>query len=90
MRTYSSGIMVRLGFAVATAITKPDVLILDEVWLWGTPSFDRVAGLSRCQLKGNTAVIFVSHSMEYIVAICDRTMVLDKGESTTLGRLQEE
>ena len=63
VRTYSSGMMVRLGFAVATAITKPDVLILDEVLAVGDAQFRYKCYNRVGQLKRNTAVIFVSHSM---------------------------
>ena len=79
VRTYSSGMMVRLGFAVATAITKPDVLILDEVLAVGDAQFRYKCYNRVGQLKRDTAVIFVSHSMGNIGAMCDRTLVLDKG-----------
>jgi lipopolysaccharide transport system ATP-binding protein len=85
VRTYSSGMMVRLGFAVATAITKPDVLILDEVLAVGDAQFRYKCYNRIGQLKRNTAVIFVSHSMGNIGAICDRTMVLDKGRIDYVG-----
>ena len=85
VRTYSSGMMVRLGFAIATAITKPDVLILDEVLAVGDAQFRYKCYNRIGQLKRNTAVIFVSHSMANIGAICDRTLVLDKGRIEFLG-----
>ena len=85
VRTYSSGMMVRLGFAIATAITKPDVLILDEVLAVGDAQFRYKCYNRIGQLKRNTAVIFVSHSMGNIGAICDRTVVLDRGRVEYIG-----
>jgi lipopolysaccharide transport system ATP-binding protein len=89
VRTYSSGMMVRLGFAVATAITKPDILILDEVLAVGDAQFRYKCYNRVGQLKRNTAVIFVSHSMANIGAICDRTLVLDKGRIEHFGNTAE-
>jgi lipopolysaccharide transport system ATP-binding protein len=89
VRTYSSGMLVRLGFAVATAITKPDVLILDEVLAVGDAQFRYKCYNRVGQLKRDTAVIFVSHSMANIGAICDRTLVLNNGRIDYLGHTSE-
>jgi lipopolysaccharide transport system ATP-binding protein len=85
VRTYSSGMMVRLGFAIATAITKPDILILDEVLAVGDAQFRYKCYNRVGELKRDTALIFVSHSMAHIGAICDRVLVLEKGQVDFLG-----
>lgn len=78
VQSYSSGMQVRLGFAVATAL-KPDVLILDEILAVGDANF-QIKCLTRIgqQLK-SSAVIFVGHQMERVAQICSRSLVLDKG-----------
>ena len=85
VRTFSSGMTVRLGFAIATAITKPDILLLDEVLAVGDAQFRYKCYNRVGQLKRDTAVIFVSHSMAHIGAICDRALVLEKGRVDFLG-----
>lgn len=76
--TYSSGMRVRLGFAVATAV-KPDLLLIDEVLSVGDAGF-RVKCFNRIyEILENTAVIFVSHNMPQVCRICDRLMLLEHG-----------
>lgn len=86
---YSSGMKVRLGFAVATLVLEPDVLILDEVLAVGDARFrnkcyDRIG-----KLRNNAAVIFVSHSMEQVAQISDLCMCLGQGEALFLGEVSE-
>jgi lipopolysaccharide transport system ATP-binding protein len=69
VQSYSSGMQVRLGFAVATALT-PDVLLLDEVLAVGDAGFRHKCYSRINKLLGNCAVIFVSHSMEQVAQIC--------------------
>lgn len=77
--TYSSGMRVRLGFSVAIAM-KPDVLLIDEVLAVGDLGF-KVKCLNEInELMKNAAVIFVSHSMQFVYRICTQVMVLDRGE----------
>lgn len=79
-RSYSSGMKVRLGFAVAAQM-EPDVLIIDEVLAVGDVGF-RIKCLNRInELLRSTAVIFVSHSIPAITRICDQIMVLRQGNS---------
>jgi lipopolysaccharide transport system ATP-binding protein len=78
---YSSGMQVRLGFAVATTL-NPDVLLLDEVLAVGDAAFrakcyNRIANLQR-----NAAVIFVSHAMEQVSRICNRVIILSHGHAS--------
>lgn len=79
VRTYSSGMQVRVAFAVATAFT-PDLLIVDEALSVGDSyfqhkSFDR---MRRFREEG-TSIMLVSHSPGDVKALCDRVILLDKG-----------
>lgn len=79
VQNYSSGMKVRLGFAVAAQM-EPDILLIDEVLAVGDVGF-RIKCLNRIQeLLKHCAVIFVSHSMPQIGKICTHTMLLNKGE----------
>jgi len=80
VRTYSSGMQVRVAFAVATAFT-PDLLIVDEALSVGDSyfqhkSFDR---MRRFREEG-TSIMLVSHSPGDVKALCDRVILLDKGQ----------
>ena len=83
-RSYSSGMKVRLGFAVAAQM-EPDVLIIDEVLAVGDVGFR-----SRCfnainSIQKNAAVVFVSHGMPQIARICTELIVVDKGKALFHG-----
>ena len=85
VQNYSSGMKVRLGFAVAAQM-EPDVLIIDEVLAVGDVAF-RFKCLNRIgELMRSAAVIFVSHTMPQIFRLCDEVIVLDHGASTYQGR----
>ncbi len=78
VQNYSSGMKVRLGFAVAAQM-QPDILIIDEVLAVGDIGF-RIKCLNRIQdLLVDAAVIFVSHSMPLVARVCNKIMVLDAG-----------
>lgn len=84
-RTYSSGMGARLGFAVATDV-QPDVLLLDEVMAVGDIEFkekceERISDFRR---KGATTIM-VSHGLQTILDLCDRAMLLNKGEMIITG-----
>lgn len=84
VKHYSSGMYIRLGFAVAINV-EPDVLLVDEVLSVGDEAFqqkclERVRGFQR---DGRT-IIFVSHAADLVRRICDRAMVLDHGETVTI------
>jgi len=79
VQSYSSGMKVRLGFAVASTI-NPDILLIDEVLAVGDPRF-KVKCLNRIsKLLQTTAVIFVSHNTNQVSLICNRCLVLSQGE----------
>jgi len=79
VRTYSSGMQVRLAFSVATAL-RPDILIVDEALAVGDvffqqKCFDRI----RSFREAGTTLLFVSHAMSTVYALCDRAILLDEG-----------
>ncbi len=78
VQNYSSGMKVRLGFAIAAQM-KPDILILDEVLAVGDASFRLKCFNKISELLENTAVIFVSHSMAQVARICDDVLLLKNG-----------
>lgn len=78
VQSYSSGMQVRLGFAVATAL-QPDVLILDEVLAVGDASFRHKCYHRINKLLKNAAVILVSHSMGAISQVCTSVMMMKGG-----------
>lgn len=84
VQTYSSGMQVRLGFAVATAL-KPDILLLDEVLAVGDAAF-RVKCFNRMQeIMNDCAVIFVSHSMSQVTRMSNRILLLRDGKLLSEG-----
>lgn len=84
VRTYSSGMSVRLGFAVA-AVLQPDILLLDEVLAVGDLWFREKCLLRISQLLKNSAVIFVSHNSPQIERICNRALYLESGSVRFAG-----
>ena len=79
VRNYSSGMKVRLGFAVAAQM-EPDVLIIDEVLAVGDVAFRMKCYNTITSLMKNTAIIFVSHSMPQVSKICTSAILMHKGE----------
>lgn len=87
VQNYSSGMTVRLGFAVASILIQPDILFLDEVLAVGDITFT-IKCLNRVrELMRTSAVVFVSHSMPLISSFCTRVLVMDHGR-TVLDTLE--
>lgn len=78
VQNYSSGMKVRLGFAVAVQM-EPDVLIIDEVLAVGDIGFTTKCLNKISEITATCAVIFVSHSMPMVGKICTETILLNKG-----------
>ncbi len=79
VQSYSSGMQVRLGFAVAAVLVQPDVLLLDEVLAVGDIGFTiKCLNMVR-RLTQRSAVVFVYHNMQYVSAFCSRVMVMNWG-----------
>ncbi len=85
VRTYSSGMQVRLGFAVAVSMLDPDILFLDEVLAVGDVGFRAKCYQRIADLKHRAACIFVSHSMNHVAVTATRGMVLENGEPVVIG-----
>ncbi|TNJ45867.1 ATP-binding cassette domain-containing protein [Tamlana fucoidanivorans] len=84
VQNYSSGMKVRLGFAVAAQM-EPDVLLIDEVLAVGDVGF-RMKCLTRIgELLQNTAVIFVSHTMPQVARIANKILLMDHGKELVCG-----
>ena len=89
MKNYSSGMVARIGFAIAT-VTTPDILIVDEILAVGDFLFQK-----KCEerinamMNDNTTDIIVSHSIEQIERLCKHCVWLDKGKVRMIGETQE-
>jgi lipopolysaccharide transport system ATP-binding protein len=85
IKTYSSGMVVRLGFAVAINV-DPDILVVDEALAVGDERFQRKCYSRIEQIKADGAtVLFVSHSGATIVELCERAILLDEGRQLAIG-----
>ena len=89
VRTYSSGMQMRVAFAVATAY-RPNILIIDEALSVGDSyfqhkSFDKIKKFK----EQGTSLLFVSHDKASILALCDRAILIDKGELLREGNPEE-
>lgn len=79
LKTYSSGMRARLGFAIATAV-DPDILLLDEVLATGDANFRAKSKARVIELvRGAKAVVLVTHDMEWVREYCNRALLLEKG-----------
>ena len=89
VKNYSSGMYVRLGFAVAIH-TDPDVLLVDEVLAVGDEAFAHrcIHRIEALLARGRT-VLFVSHGLDLVEHLCDRVLWLDRGVSQRLGEPRE-
>ncbi len=89
VRTYSSGMTVRLGFAIA-AFLDADVLLLDEVFAVGDESFQRkcFGRIARFKQEGGT-IVFVSHDASAVERLCERSVLLDAGTVAFDGHTRE-
>lgn len=80
IKRYSSGMIVRLGFAVA-AFLEPDILVVDEVLAVGDAEFQKkaIGKMQNISTGEGRTVLFVSHNMASVKSLCSRGVVLDKG-----------
>lgn len=85
VKNYSSGMYVRLGFAVAVH-TDPDVLLVDEVLAVGDEAFSHrcVRRIEELLAKGTT-LLLVSHALDLVESLCDRALWLDRGRQRLVG-----
>ena len=89
VKTYSSGMYVRLGFAVAVHV-DPDILVVDEVLAVGDEAFSRrcLDTIGEFRARGKT-IFFVSHALGLVEELCDRVLYLDGGRVKGLGEARE-
>ncbi len=89
LKNYSSGMKARLGFSIAT-IVEPDILILDEVLSVGDVKF-RKKSLRKIKsmMENKVTVLFVSHSMKQVLKICNKAILLEKGQVVSFGEAAE-
>ena len=89
IKTYSSGMMMRLAFSVATVV-NPEILIVDEILAVGDEFFQKKS-FARMQepMSGGTTVLFVSHNLDQIRNMCSRVVWLDGGHIRMTGPTQE-
>lgn len=88
VQTYSSGMKVRLGFSVATAM-EPDVVLLDEVLAVGDVRFRTKCYHRIGKILKRAAVIYVAHDMNQISRLCDSILLLDRGQILHYGDVTE-
>jgi len=89
VRTYSSGMYMRLGFSVAMHV-KPDVLLLDEVLAVGDEAFQQKCFGKIWEFKqGGGTIVFVSHDPTAVSRVCDRALMLDRGRVVESGQAEE-
>lgn len=89
IRTYSSGMIMRLGFSIATCV-DPDLLLVDEILAVGDEAFqEKCLDRMREFKEAGKTIIVVTHSMELVQTFCDRAILLHKGRLMTDGRSGE-
>ncbi len=89
VKRYSSGMYVRLGFSIAAHL-DPDILLLDEVLAVGDASFQRKCIQRITELKKNgTTIVFISHDLRAVQQLCDRVILLKKGQIEADGNPAE-
>lgn len=89
IRNYSSGMLMRLAFSVATVV-NPEILIVDEILSVGDADFQEKSKKRMLELmSGGTTVLFVSHSIAQIREMCDTVVWLDHGRLKMIGEAKE-
>ena len=86
MKNFSSGMVSRLGFAIATMRETPEILILDEVLSVGDAFFQKKS-MERIQqmIHGGSTVLIVSHSTDTIIKNCSKAVWIEKGVQKMVG-----
>lgn len=88
VKLYSSGMMMRLAFAINACI-NPDILIVDETLSVGDMYFQAkcMARIARLRRQG-VSILFVSHALQTVKSLCDRALFLDKGQAIAFGSVE--
>ncbi len=89
LKNYSSGMVARIAFAIATSV-QPDILLADEILSVGDFKFqEKCENRIRDLMEHGTTVLIVSHSFDTIEQLCDRAIWINKGNQVMLGETQE-
>lgn len=89
IRNYSSGMLARLAFSVATVV-KPEILIVDEILSVGDAAFQEKSRKRMLELmEGGTTVLFVSHSIQQVREMCSRVLWLKQGKVKMLETVED-
>ena len=89
VKNYSSGMVARLGFSVATMV-KPDILIVDEILAVGDQAFqEKCHKRMEEMMNGGTTVVLVSHSESDIRRICQKAVCIERGDLRSTGDIDE-
>lgn len=89
IRTYSTGMFLRLAFAVSTAIT-PNILVMDELISAGDASFiDKAKRRMDEMISDANIIVLASHDMELLRQVCNKGILLQKGEPVFLGPIDD-
>lgn len=89
VKNYSSGMKSRLGFAIAT-IVEPDILILDEVLSVGDAKFRKKStNKIKSMIENDVTVLFVSHSIDQVLELCNKAILLEKGHLVAYGNSED-
>ena len=89
LRNYSSGMVMRLAFSIATVV-NPEILIVDEILSVGDAGFQEKSRQRMLELMGGgTTVLFVSHALEQIESMCNKVLWLEHGQVAAIGQAAE-
>lgn len=89
IKTYSSGMMMRLAFSVAT-IVKPEILIVDEILAVGDDAFQKKSHAKMMELMhGGATVLYVSHNLAQVRQLCNKVVWLDRGKVVMQGETEK-
>jgi ABC-type polysaccharide/polyol phosphate transport system ATPase subunit len=89
IKTYSSGMKARLGFAIATSV-EPDILLLDEVLSTGDASFrEKSKGRVLELVEDAKAIVLVTHDMQWVTEYCNKAMLIEQGRIVASGTPEE-
>lgn len=89
LRNYSSGMIMRLAFSIATVV-NPDILIVDEILAVGDADFQAKSKARMMELMGGgTTVLFVSHTLDQIREMCDKVLWIEHGQMQAFGETEE-
>ncbi|MEM7175056.1 MAG: ABC transporter ATP-binding protein [Chlamydiota bacterium] len=90
VRTYSSGMKIRLGFAMATILVTPQISLLDEVLGVGDKLFQQKTKQHICRVINNSSIVFfASHDLSNIQEVCSEVLWLEKGKVRFCGNVAE-